>query len=393
MFGLALTGLQNISKQQILQSSTNPRNNGKSKPNLQEEFKLPRKNPEEYKAYMKNYMRERYAKQKAEKALLGKPKMTEDDFNVTETAINTAGQETLDLKGKATTELMAIAKKASKDNDTDEEDPIFATIEKVMKYAPIITELFKGFSQAAGNFKQTQIQPQQQQRPTMQPPEGWETMTSLQKMGRKYSRADWYAAGEKYDDWKATGGATTSPINTNYVDATYSQPAANREAQTLAELSRKHPELPQASNSPPPTVEQEEQVQPEEQAKPEFVKKRVKEPEPSQKEQDSKDTEQELINAMRQDNNKYIEMAFNYIKGMKIKDFGDSVNNIESFKPKFAMLQMILPVQTKEMLKATPAEELIQTLKEKCPEHHKWLKDNKKINEMEKAFEELKAGL
>ena len=350
------------------------------------------KDPEEYKLYMKNYMRERYAKQKAEKLLAGKTKMEKDDFNVTETAINTTGQETLDLKGKATTELMAIAKKASTDKDTDETDLIFATIEKVMKYAPIITELFKGFSAAAGNFKQTQIQPQQQ-RPQMQPPEGWETMTSLQKMGRKYSRADWYAAGERYDDWKSTEGSSTGAINTNYVDSTYSQPAVHQEAQTLAELSRKHPELPQSSNSPPPTVEQEEQVQQVEQAKPEFVKKRVKEPEPSQKEQANQDAEQELINAMRQDNNKYIEMAFNYIKGMKIKDFGDSVNNIESFKPKFAMLQMLLPVQTKEMLKATPSEELIQTLKEKCPDHHKWLKDNKKINEMKKVFEELKTGL
>jgi len=354
---------------------------------------LPRKNPEEYKAYMKNYMRERYAKQKAEKTLLGKPKMEKDDFNVTETAISNVGKETLDLKGKATTELMAIAKKVSKDLDTDEEDPVFKTIEKVMKYAPIITELFKGFSQAAGNFKATQIQPQQKQVQTMQAPDGWETMTGLQKMNYKYTRPDWYAAGERWDNYKATGGATTTPINTNYIDSTYSQPAATQEARTLAELANKHPDLPPANDSTPQIVEQEEQPEQVKQKKPEFVKNRVKEPEPSQKEKDSQNQESELINAMKQDNNKYIEMAFNYIKGMKIEDFADSVNNIESFKPKFSMLQMLLPVQTKEMLKATPSEELIGILKEKCPDHHKWLKDNKKINEMKKVFEELKAGL
>ena len=337
-------------------------------------------------------MRERYAQKKAKKALSGeKPKMEKDDFNVTETAISTAGQESLDLKGKATTELMALAKKASKDSDTDEEDPVFKTIEKVMKYAPIITELFKGFSAAAGNFKATQVQPQQQARPSIQPPDGWGSMTGLQRMAKKYSRPDWYAAGERWENYKETGGAGITVVNPSYVDSTYSQPAAQQEARTLAELSRKHPEPPAVSDAR--QVEQEEQVPQEEQAKPEFVKQRVKEPEPSQKEQETINAEQELINAMRQDNNKYIEMAFNYIKGMKIEDFANSVNNIESFKPKFSMLQMLLPVQTKEMLKATPSKELIQTLKERCPEHHKWLKDNKKIKEMEKVFEELKAGL
>ena len=344
---------------------------------------MPRKNPEEYNIYMKNYMRERYAKQKT---ILGKPKMTGDDFNVTETAISTIGQKTLDLKGKATTELMSIAKKASKDNDTGEEDPIFKTIEKLMKYTPIITELFKGFSAAAGNFKATQVQPQQKASTTIQPPDGWETMSALKRMNFKYTRPEWFKAGERYDNLKSKNGIT--PLNTDYVDSTYSQPVVHQEAQTLKELARKHPEPPTVSDTKP--AEQVEQV---EQKKPEFVKQRIKEPETLQKEINFKKPEQELINAMREDNNKYIEMAFNYIKGMQIKDFGYSVNNIESFKPKFAMFQMLLPIQTKEMLRATPSEELILTLKEKCPEHYNWLKDNKKINEMKKVFEELKTGL
>ena len=339
---------------------------------------MPIKDPVAYKEYMREYMRKNYSKNKKIKTI--KDKKMKDDFNVTETIMSNEGKETLDLKGKTTTALLEVAKKASKDVDTDQEDPVFKTVEKLMKYAPIITELFKGFSAAARNFKATQRPPPQQQRNLMNPPDGWETMTSLQKMGRKYSRPEWYAAGEKYDNWKSTGGATITPINNNYVDPTYNQPVVHQEARTLAELSRKHPEPKQVSNATP-VKELEQDV-------PEFVNQRVKTPE---KEFDNK--EKELINAMREDNNKYINMAFDYIKGMSIKNFGESVNNIESFKPKFSMVKMLLPVQTKEMLKATPSDELIQTLKEKCPEHHKWLLDNKKIEEMKKLFEEIKEGI
>jgi len=351
------------------------------------------KDPEAYKEYMKKYMRERYNKQKLEKKLKENPKMSEDDFNVTEMITSSKGKESIDLKGKAVTTLLDVAKKSSKDDTTDDEDPIFKTIERIMKYAPVITELFKGFSAAAVNFKSTQAPPQQQQK-QLQAPDGWESMSALQRMSKKYTRPEWYALGERYDTIKATGGSGVTAINTNYVDSTYNQPVAQREAQTLAELSRKHPELPQQVEQAQ-QAEHSEQAEPEqqvEQKKPEFVKQRLKKTQDTKEELELQ-AQTELINKMRQDNNKYITMAFNYLKGMSIEDFANNINNVESLKTKFNTMKMFLPVQTKEMLKATSYNELLETLKEKDKVKYDWLQDNKKVSELGKIFEDIKKGL
>lgn len=359
---------------------------------------MPRKDPEAYKAYMRDYMKRKYQEKKGIKQV---DKMSEDDFNVTEAVLPQEGKQAIDLNGKAAKALLDTAKKASKDPDTDEEDPVFKYIEKGMKYLPVIIEAFKGFNAAAANFQQTQ-RPAQNQAPAIQPPDGWETMTALQRLSKKYSRPEWYAAGERWEEYKASGGASyVTPVNTNYVDPAYNQAVAqrqtqaNQEARSLSELKNKYPEPPAVSDAPPQMQEAPTQEPPQEQKQePEFIKKaQEKRGEQKDKPKTNEEAETMLVNAMREDNNKYIEMAFNYLNGLSMEQFKDYVQNIDKLKPKFKMLKMFLPVQTREMLKNTSSAEFVDIFKTKSPDKYKWLKDEKKIPEMKKLFDELKAGL
>lgn len=346
---------------------------------------MPRKDPEAYREYMRNYMREKGNRKKTNKEQF--EKMSEDDFNVTQAVLPNKG-ETLDLNGKAAKTLLETVKKASKDPDTEEEDPVFKYIEKGMKYAPVIIELFKGFSAAAQNFQATQ-RSAQPQRPSIQPPDGWESMSALTRLNRKYTQPEWYAAGERWEQYKASGGAVqhnyATPINTDYVDPTYNQAIAHRQERNLQELKNKYPEPPLVNDVAPAQERAPTQ-------KPEFVKQAQQkrgEAEPDEE----KEAQTMIINAMREDNNKYIELAFNFLNSMDMESFKGYVQNIDTLKPKMVLLNSIIPVQTREMLKNTSSDELVDIFKEKCPEKHAWLKEEKKLPQMKKLFEELKETL
>ena len=303
------------------------------------------------------------------------------DFNVA-TASIPQGTEEIDLKSKTALEILEKVKKGTKDPISEEEDPVLKYIEKAMKYLPIIMEAFKGFNMASQNFQASR----QPQRPSIQPPDGWESMSPIQRLGRKYSAPDWYEAGERWESYKETG--QISQINTGYVDPTYNQAVAQRQqAQNLRDLQQRHPE--------PPLIKQNEpqQERPPEQ-EPDFIEK-AKQKQGIETGQDKPQGEETtmIINALREDNNKYVEMAFNYLAGLEMEQFKEYVKNIDKLKPKFSMLNMLLPFQTKEMIKNTSSEEFVSIFKEKSPDKYKWLQEEKKVPQLKKLFEELKEML
>ena len=357
-------------------------------------MKIPFKDPKTYKKYMKDYMADAYRRNPKiqigrNRAALkrkkeGVSKMDENDFNVAETVIDNSDKPKLDLDGKPVRTLLEAAKKSAKDPETDEEDPVFRAIEKGMKYIPVIAEIFKGFNDAAANFKQTQAPPQQK-KATMQPPSGWEAMSGLQRMSKKYSSPEWYAAGERWDQYRESGsveGHTQTSVNTDYVDPSYDQATVHREAKTLAELRDKHPEPPIINDSEP-------QPQPKKPSgeRPDFVKDRI----PDKEEKINQNVE--LINAMKEDNNKYVNLAFDFLGSMEKEKFIKSINDIEGLRKKFRMFKGFIPVQTKEMLKATTTVELVSIFKQQCPDKYEILKELKKIDEFKDLFKELKGDL
>lgn len=340
---------------------------------------MPRKDPEARREYQREFMRQKAAKDKALK--MG----TKDDFNVIEAKLGTP-EKTLDMNSKEVKTLLELAKKSNKkESDMGEEDKFFKYVEKAAEYLPMIAEVGKnliaGFQSAA--IQNQQPQPQQR---GPSAPEGWEYMTGLQRLSRKYSQPDWYAAGEAYEMAKTMGSAAfVTPVNTGYVDPNYRQPAQSSEPRNLRDLSKKYPEPPIVSDSAPAAEEVEEAPK----KKPEFVKQREQEKE----EVKAPDPNVELLNAMREDNNKYIELAFNWLDGLSLEEFKGYVENVEKWKKKIVFLKLLLPIQTKEMLKNTATAEFIEICKEKIKDKYDFLKKEKKLPELKKLFEELKEGL
>jgi hypothetical protein len=339
---------------------------------------MSRLDPEADKIYQREYMRQRRAKQKQEK--MGSTK--QEDFTVPTANIGRP-EKTLDLNSKEIQALLKLAEKANKkDSDMGDDDKILKYMAKAAEYAPmaqsIIKNLFEGFNAAALNSQNARVQSQPQQN-TLRAPDGWEHMSGLQRLGRKYSQPDWYAAGEAYETLKSTGGQMyVTPVNTGYIDPTYRQPP--QEPRNLQELKHKYPEPPVVSDSMPVT---------EEPKRPAFAKQKEETP----VEEKPPVENVELINAMREDNNKYTMLAFNFLEAMNMDEFKGYVQNIDTLKPKFEMLNLLLPIQTREMLKKTTSEELVEVFKEKCPVKYKWLKEEKKIPELMSLFDELKGGL
>lgn len=322
-------------------------------------------------------MKERRRQKRSEKMASQATIAAGDDFDAT--------KPELQLDSPQVKQMVAKAREITKDKETGEDDPVFAMLEKGVKYLPLIQQAIKGFA-AAAQMNATQLQPQQEQQQRIQAPRGWEHMSPLQRMAKKYSNPDWYAAGEAYEASVVSGGSYITPINTQQVERGYTPPPS--EPRSLAELSKKHPEPPIASDSAP-AVEKKEV--------PEFVKKQQEkgvevEVEQSEAPKEPTETEQ-VITAMQQDNAKYIDLALNFLNEMSEADFIAAIKDTKALAEKFSKFKMFLPMQTKEMLKNTSGEELVEIFKQKCSEKYKIIQKQKKRTALLKLFDDLKIEL
>lgn len=343
---------------------------------------------EQRQAYQREYMRRYRAKRRAEKGEM-KEQPKNANFNVGHVPKHEP-EEKLDMNSKEVKALLQLAKKSLKqDEDMGEsgEQKFIKYMEKAVELAPMAQEIVKNL---VAGFQSAAFQAQAAQAPqgtTLRAPEGWEYMSGLQRLSKKYSNPEWYAAGERYETLKATGGAQyITPVNTGYVDPNYRQPSApvNSEPKNLRDLKNKYPEPPLVEDSTPSApVEHINE-------KPSFVKEAQ---EKRKEEKPAENVSPELLNAMREDNNKYIELAFNWMAGLKLEEFKDYVNNVDKWKAKISMAKFLLPTQTKEMLKNTPAEEFIDVFKQRAKDKYDYLRKEKKLKELERLFEEMKEGL
>jgi len=333
---------------------------------------MPRKDKEKYNEYMRNYML------KKNRELKGKP-VLDDDYNPSQ---DVADKPTLDLNSatdlvKKTQELL----KSEKGNPDADDDPVLKAINKYGKYIPIAMEFFKGFQAAAADFKQKD---QANQAPKIQAPDGWLHMTPMQKLGLKYSRSEWYAAGEAYDAAVESGNFNPM-INPNYVDKTYQQP------QNLQALARKYPEPPMVSDSQPlntpapsPTNDKSGDQKPVQQVdgnKSSDVENSEKEKLPTEKEA--------LVAELQEDNRKYIQMGINYINGMSDADFKKNLNDIDSLVIKAKPFIPFIPVHVKAMIVQSKKEELEEIFKNGCPQKYKIVVTSKKLKKLLDLFEGL----
>ena len=318
---------------------------------------MPRKNKEEYNDYMRNYMKKKNRENRGQPALEG-------DFDPSASAdgkpalnINKAG----DLI-KQTQDLLR-----SKGSPDQEDDPILKAIDKYGKYIPLAMKFFEGLKGSVSQYNK------QDQTPKLQAPNGWLNATPMQKLGWKYTRADWTAAGEAYDAAAEQSGYTNPQINNNYVDPTYSAP------QDLRALARKYPEAPLVNEAPQPApVEEKPKEKPVEQK-----------PEEKKMEEDQA-KENQLISELQQDNLKYINMGAEFINDLKDQEFSDHLKNVDDLVEKAKPFISIVPIHVKGMILQTSKDDLKDLFKEKCPDKFKILEKEKSTKKILDLFEALK---
>jgi len=197
---------------------------------------MPRTNPEEYREYMRTYMRKKRGipeenyKKKGEK----KEMEAEDIGKVAKAGIDLA--------------------KEFGDKENDEGKEFIGKAEKYIgiaeKYAPIILKGIQGFMERQQEITQ-QKQPQQTQ-VTIQtpPPIGWTEMSPLQRLGKKYTNPTWYQQGNLYEQEKKLKGQPQQ-LQAHAQNIQQAQTIQQPQPTTLKDLEHKHPEPPLIKDDQP----------------------------------------------------------------------------------------------------------------------------------------------
>jgi len=243
-------------------------------------------------------------------------------------------------------------------SDDEEPDPIIQTITKYAKYVPLITQAIGGFMSRIPKGTN------QQQSNKIQPPEGWLTMSELDKLKYKYERSGeiskWWRDGEAYDA-AVSGGAIAK-------EQIYSPPA--QEPQTLQSLATKYPPAPLVTSSAPPPAPAPPPIQP-------------------QQQQTVHLTEED-----KQQNMEYVTLALTKLKAMTLEQFK---NYIVEYEPQVSALiekykpyKILCPKSLRLMILNVPISDWINLFKAECPDKYAWLEENGKVETVIKIIEVIK---
>jgi hypothetical protein len=269
-------------------------------------------------------------------------------------------QEAQQLPKETTNALMDQAKNMLKDKETGEDDPLMKLVEQIPKYLPLVQQLLAGFRDSQLARQINQQAPQQTQRgPT--PPKGWLETNPMERLKKKYSEPAWYEAGIAYEQAEQIGYAT------QYIDATYTEVAPQRQAQ----IARQNfiPATPPNSTVQNTIIPENSTVQ------------------------DTTNKGEEIIMKLNQDNAKYIGMAIEFINKMNDEELLKKLEDVDGLFGMLKTWKALIPVHVKEMILATTPQELEQLLKEKAPTKYELLKKNKKLRLVKTSFEKAKEEL
>ena len=352
---------------------------------------MPLKNRDEYNTYMRNYYRN---------------KKLQKDLDATQ----------MEITNKDAKSLIELGKDVFKDPNTGETDKVMKYIEQGAKYLPIIMKFFEGFTSNMQHHNQQMQEQQKHQKPKMLPPEGWEHMSSLEKLKYKHTRPAWYEAGLKYDSYKESGEMTT-PINTGYVDPNYTdQPRRGQivhdnsnQPNSLKDLSKRYPEPPLIKDQPmPEVVDQKDDKELHDPKMEQIIKekqerqnkqnedKTMKEDDTKIVENDTKivENDSEIIQTLQQDNAKYIKLTLDYLNKMDFEEFKTKINDIETVVDKqLKPLMIFVPVHVRDMLRNSSDEELLLLFKENCKEKYEWCEKEGKVDNINRLFTRLREYL
>ena len=343
---------------------------------------MPRKDKEEYNAYMKEYMRKKRASKRKKKEAGDMAKNADsdpEDFSAV----------TLEDVQKG----ISVAKQATKDKDTGEVDGVLEVLDKVAKFAPLAEKLIEGFTSAAKAWKPPapQVVHPVQQGPVAPP--GWNQMSGLQRLNMKYKNPEWYKQGEMYE-------AGVGPGNVHNVDPYYQvsqargvEQSQGGEPRTLKELAAKHPDPPPVNEEVPMAKEQKphktiEDIKKEREAN-EATAKPAEPVEPAEPD----NQESSVVEALQRDNARYVQMAVDFLKDMEMQTFKDYVANIDKLIETGKQMKALLPIHVRDMILNSPPDDIKRLFEEHCPDKYAWTEEQKLTEKLLEKYSEIQEEL
>ena len=296
-------------------------------------------------------------------------------------------QKKTDFPVEAITMMKESTGKMMKDPVTGEEDPILKIMDRVEKlierYGPLVGAFMQGIKARNDEMQaqRQQVQQVQFQSRGVQAPPGWEGMSPIDKMKRKYdgegNLSAWYQAGLQYDQYMATGQVVQIP------QPQYHRPQSRQEQPPRQEMTHEPQTLQALSNKyPEPPLEIETPSQPIQAQNPHHAVESVR--------QDRLD--QEKISAEQkakfEENMKYLAIAINYLNNMSEQEFRDLLNDLDGSFKKISspFVKMMIPNDVKVMIKQIDANQLTSLLQESCPEKYKIIEETKSMSPLSTRF-------
>jgi hypothetical protein len=300
------------------------------------------KNKEDYNRYMKKYMRERYQSANKNDAIekIDEPDMLAEDM-----------KHEFNLSDPVIRKVFEMGKEQARKHEARDVEMILEKIEKYEKFVPVVAKFFQGFISS--------IKPQQPQQAQIRPPDGWLELSPMARLNYKYTRPNWYAAGLQYDNMMENGLIQPPNIEQPQI--------VEHEPQNLQQLQGKYPEPPLLEHNAPPQQEPPQQ-------------------EPPKQENNKMDT---MINALREDNARYINIAVEHLNNMKNAELKKHLQKPDEIYSKVKTYKMFLPIQLREMLLQTQYHELMEILKEKCPKKHAYIAAQNLEKQVKTVYSEI----
>lgn len=334
---------------------------------------MPRKNKEEYNAYMKQYMKDRYhAKKSATGQTNSEPEQEPEQFDPAQ------GTEAMPK------ELMEIGKELVS-KQAEKGDKTFGMIEKVLEHAPMVVGLIQKFAQGMADSQARQ--PQQAQAPP-QPPIHYGTPKAVQYL----DDPAWVAQRDAYLAYRSGQPVTQAP---QPMAENYQREARQQQRQGLPAPQQKltMEQLNREATADLKPVEPEQKGIPNDQRPHDprlqaMADKEKESKEPEQVDEVIQEQKDAIINELRKDNEKAVELVVGWINGQTDEQLTKKLGQDEPFKEAYKFLGF-LPIQYRDMIVTLDADQVFTILEGGCPDKMKLVKKLKKTAHLKKAWTQL----
>lgn len=356
---------------------------------------MPRKNREEYNAYMRDYMKNK--KRKSAKGSADQDDQPEalqpaplDPNQGTEPL----PKELLDL-GKS-----IVEKQAAKGDKTMD------WIAKAIEHAPTVIGLVQQFAKGMAQSQAAHQQQQPQQPQYVPPPPHYGTSKAVQFLDDPawIAQRDAYLAQQR--------GMPVQIAAPQYQAQHYQQEARQRQQRgiptpqsnqptSMAQLNAEaeadmrpvqQPVDPQQGISSEDRPKETSGAHAVREAENRRRKEAGEEPLPEEPQEGKDVTQEQIINEMREDNKRAIQFVVQWINGQSDDQLLKKLEKDDPFKQYYPMLGL-LPIQYRDLIVTLSGDEVLEALQAGCPEKIKLLEKHNKKDQLIKAWTNLQAKL